>query len=53
MLNLEKERAKTFSEIGESVRFFFELPEYEKNFLFGRARRKPILKNLWKYCATL
>ncbi len=33
MLNLEKERAKTLAEIGESVKFFFELPEYDKKIL--------------------
>ncbi len=33
MLNLEKERANTFSEIGEGIKFYFELPQYEKSLL--------------------
>ncbi len=33
MLNLEKERAATLSQIGEGVGFFFELPPYEKDLL--------------------
>ncbi len=36
MLNLEKERAKTLSEIGEGVKFFFELPEYDKSLLIWK-----------------
>jgi glutamyl/glutaminyl-tRNA synthetase len=36
MLNLEKERAKTLAEIGESVRFFFELPKFEKKLLIWK-----------------
>ncbi|MDO8555355.1 MAG: glutamate--tRNA ligase [bacterium] len=33
MLNLEKERAKNLSEIGEGTKFFFELPQYEVSLL--------------------
>ncbi len=33
MLNLEKERSATLSQIGESVKFFFELPTYAKDLL--------------------
>jgi glutamyl-tRNA synthetase len=33
MLNLEKERAAALAEIGEGVKFFFELPAYEKGLL--------------------
>lgn len=33
MLNLEKERAKTLSEIGDGIKFFFELPQYGASLL--------------------
>lgn len=33
MLNLEKERSATLSAMGESVKFYFELPDYPKNLL--------------------
>jgi glutamyl-tRNA synthetase len=36
MLNLEKERSKTFFEIGENIKFFFELPAYEKELLIWK-----------------
>jgi len=33
---LEQERSKTLSEIGESVKFFFEEPQYDKSLLFWK-----------------
>ena len=33
MLNLEKERSATLAAIGESVKFYFNLPEYESSLL--------------------
>lgn len=36
MLNLEKERSKTLSKIGESIKFFFELPKYDKKLLIWK-----------------
>lgn len=51
MLNLEKERAKTFSEIGEGVKFFFELPKYKKNLLIWKnASTQEIKKSLGILC---
>jgi glutamyl-tRNA synthetase len=51
MLNLEKERAKTLSEIGESVKFFFELPEYDKKLLIWKNTDEEKIKNsLKKLC---
>jgi glutamyl-tRNA synthetase len=42
---LERERAKTLSEIGESIRFFFEEPEYEKSLLFWKDTPEEDIKN--------
>jgi glutamyl-tRNA synthetase len=51
MLNLEKERAKTLFEIGESVKFFFELPEYDKKLLVWKNAPEEKIKNsLEKLC---
>lgn len=36
MLNLEKERAKTLSETGEKVKFFFDQPKYDKTLLLWK-----------------
>lgn len=36
MLNLEKERAKNLTEIGEGVKFFFELPAYDRSLLIWK-----------------
>lgn len=48
MLNLEKERAKTLSEIGESVKFFFDMPKYGKEILTWRKTPEPEIKNSLK-----
>ena len=51
MLNLEKERAKTLSEIGEGVKFFFELPKYDKKLLIWKNTTEEKTKNsLEKLC---
>jgi glutamyl-tRNA synthetase len=54
MLNLEKERSKTLSEIGERVKFFFELPKYEGDLLIWKnASEEKIKKSLEKLCDTI
>jgi len=45
MLNLEKERAKNLSEIGEGIKFFFQLPEYDKELLIWKKTPKKETKN--------
>jgi len=45
MLSLEKERAATLSEIGEGVKFFFELPEYDKLLLRWKEMNDNEIKN--------
>ncbi len=42
---LEKERAKTLSEIGESVKFFFQPPSYEKSLLFWKQTSEKEIKS--------
>jgi glutamyl-tRNA synthetase len=42
---LGRERAKTLSEIGESIKFFFEKPEYQKSLLFWKDTPEEDLKN--------
>ena len=42
---LERERAKNLSEIGESVKFFFVLPEYGKELLFWKDAKEEEIKN--------
>jgi len=47
ILNLEKERSKTLSEIGENVKFFFALPDYDKTLLIWKdAPESEIKKSL-------
>jgi len=48
MLNLEKERAKTLSETGEDVKFFFTLPEYDKNLLVWKDTPEDEIKKTLK-----
>lgn len=48
MLNLEKERAKTLSEIGYGVKFFFELPQYEVSLLIWKNTPIENIKNTLK-----
>lgn len=51
MLNLEKERSKTLSEIGEGVKFFFVLPQYDKKLLIWKDTPEfEIKKSLEKLC---
>jgi glutamyl-tRNA synthetase len=51
MLNLEKERSKTLPEIGESVKFFFELPKYDKSLLIWKNTSEEEIKiSLKKLC---
>jgi len=42
---LERERSKTLSGIGESVRFFFEEPEYDKSLLLWKDTSEEEIKN--------
>jgi glutamyl-tRNA synthetase len=54
MLNLEKERAKTLAEIGESVKFFFEAPKYDKKLLIWKETSLlETKKSLEKLCDIL
>ena len=48
MLNLEKERAKTLSEIGNGVKFFFELPQYDASLLIWKNAPIENIKNTLK-----
>ncbi|OGZ34447.1 MAG: glutamate--tRNA ligase [Candidatus Portnoybacteria bacterium RBG_19FT_COMBO_36_7] len=45
---LERERASNLSQIGESVRLFFEEPEYDKDLLFWKDASKEEIKNSLK-----
>ena len=45
MLNLEKERSVTLSEIGENIKFFFEPPEYDKTLLKWKQMQDEEIKN--------
>jgi glutamyl-tRNA synthetase len=54
ILNLERERLKKLSEIGERVKYFFEEPEYNNDLLVWKnASKESILKNLEELQAFL
>jgi len=48
MLNLEKERCANLTEIGEGVKFFFELPDYDKSLLKWKEMSDEEIKNSLK-----
>jgi len=50
---LERERAKTLSEIGESIKFFFELPEYDKELLRWKEAADEQIKNALQKLAQI
>ena len=48
MLNLEKERCANLTEIGEGIKFFFELPDYDKSLLKWKEMGDEEIKNSLK-----